>query len=715
MINISTGKFQILMTVNDKKKLEMLHVGAEILHPQDLLNSTPHVSPWLNKTCYAYPGWGGGTFHEPAAAFQFADGQIGCDLYYISHKEKDFEGGKIWEILLKDSFYPLEITLKYTACFTNHVIHQSVEVNNKGNEPLTIKQAASSFLRLRGREYQLSHLAGGWANENRLVEETLTRGIKVLDSREGVRTTRFQNPAALVSLDRPSTETEGEVLAVVLAYNGNWRLAFEVDDYGDLLIQGGINPYMGDWELEGGRILETPPMILTWSDKGRGEVTRQIHRWVNQVWLTDREEDVPVLLNSWEGAYFNVNHEVLEQFIEDAADIGAGMFVLDDGWFGSGEDARDHDRAGLGDWETNLAKFPQTLRPLAQKANKKGLKFGLWFEPEMVNPQSKLYREHPDWVINNPHHNAMVERFQLLLDLGNPEVEAYVFNILDKYLTEIPEIGYIKWDCNRQITSPGSAYVRKSQTHLYQEYEDAFIRIITKIRKKHPKVLIQACASGGGRINYAVLKYFHEYWTSDNTDPHQRIFMQWGTNIFYPARTTASHVTASPNHQTGRETPLKFRFDVAMTGRLGLELQPSQMTEEEKSFSRKAIKEYNRIRPVIFDGDLYRLQSPYTNPLASIMYVSQNKREAVVFTWLLERKQGDKYLPVKLQGLDENLRYRIKEINPRPQIDHPQANKLPPVLMVEGQDLGGDFLMKVGLTFEFLVHYDSSVVHLIAK
>jgi alpha-galactosidase len=712
VINITAGKFQMVLNGEQGKKLEMVHAGPVIKNAEEILIHRPPVFPWLNKTDWAYPVWGGGTFHEPAGAFTFSDGQISSDLFYDSHSIKNLEGGSLWEITLKDSYYPLIIVLQFRSWDAYSLLEQSVRIKNIGQESFTVNQSASGFLRLRGEEFHITHLAGSWANENRLIEEKLERGLKILESREGCRTTRHQNPSVLITRGTPSSESSGEVFGFTLAWDGNWRLAFERDDQDDILIQGGMNPYKGDWILPGNGELETPPLIMTWSGEGRGAISRQFHKWANEVKLARRKEEVPVLLNSWEGAYFGVNETLIKQFIEDAAEIGAGMFVLDDGWFGTGTEARDSDKAGLGDWETNKEKFPNGLRPLAQLAKEKGLKFGLWLEPEMVNPQSKLYQEHPDWIVNNPNHNPLGERFQLMLDLGNPKVEQYITNTLNSYITDIPEIGYIKWDCNRQITSTGSAQKRPSQTQIPKEYEDAFLRIIKALRDKHPTVLFQACASGGGRMNYGALEHFHEFWTSDNTDPYQRIFIQWGTGLFFPSRCMASHVTASPNHQTGRITPLKFRFDVAMSGRLGLELQPSRMTPEEKSFSQRAIKEYNRIRPLIFTGDLYRLRSPYTSPLASLMYVSQDKQYAILFAWLLDRKVGDNYAPIKLQGLNELLNYHVEEINPQPPVTDPSGIPLPRTLNFYDQTISGSYLVRFGVDFQFFTEYASAVVYL---
>ncbi|MDC7218785.1 MAG: alpha-galactosidase [Spirochaetales bacterium] len=715
MINISCGKWQIILKAQKESKLEIVHAGPLLSHPEEVINHRPPVFPWLNKTDWAYPVRGGGTFHEPAASFSFSDGQIGADLFFHSHTKKSFDDGALWEICLKDSHYPLEIILRFRTWDNYSVMEESVLIRNRGGEEIHINQAASGFLRLKGNDFWLTHLAGSWANENRLIEEKVERGLKILDSREGARTTRHQNPSLLLSRGRASTETSGEVFGLSLAWDGNWRLACEKDDQGDVLIQGGINPAGSQSVLPGGTEWKSPPLIMTWSGEGRGPISRQLHRWANDVKMAKRHEEVPVLLNSWEGAYFNVNSDTIKKFIHDAADIGAGMFVLDDGWFGQGDDARNSDKAGLGDWEINKEKFPQGLAPLAKKARDKGLKFGLWLEPEMVSPQSKLYREHPEWIVNNPHHQPLTERFQLMLDLSNREVEAYVFQTIDQYLCDIPEIGYIKWDCNRQITSPGSASSNPSTNDFFRHYEEAFLRIIKGLREKHPSLLFQACASGGGRMNYGALEQFHEFWTSDNTDPVQRLFIQWGSGLFYPARAMASHVTSSPNHQTGRTTPLKFRFDVAMSGRLGLELQPSHMSDEERTFSRRAIKEYNRIRPLVFDGDLYRLRAPYESPLTSILFVRPDKKEALLFAWLTQRFVGDNYSPLKLQGLDENLSYSLEEINPLPPMVDPSGIPLPRTSTLYDQTVSGSYLVNHGVEFQFFTEYSSAVVLLKAK
>jgi len=696
MINISSSRFQILLNPSDSGKLNMVYAGSPLKNPQQQLSMLRYDHPHRPRNFSPYPELGSGDINEPALIIKNSNGQMTLDLKYDSVSQIKLKDGHKWNILLKDSSYAVEVMLKYRTWHDSGIMEICSEIINKGSDAITIQQASSALVRLRSDRYFLTHFAGDWANEMNLEEEEITRGIKILDAKCGARTTRFQNPSLLISEHRNATETEGNVLGMSLAWDGNWRFTIEKDETGDLQVQGGISFFAGELSLEAGTNMENPKMLLAWSDAGKGSVSRQFHDWANRYGMAKRKSDVPVLLNSWEGAYFNVNQKLLESFIDDTAAIGAGLFVLDDGWFGNGKDTRDNDRAGLGDWDVNSEKFPEGLGPVADYAASKGLQFGLWFEPEMVNPQSTLYRDHPDWIINNPGHEKITERFQYILDLGNPEVEAFAEEALDKYLREIPSLTYIKWDCNRHITSPGSAFARKSQSSIWYEYEIAFLRIISSLRKKHPGVLFQACASGGGRMNYGALEHFHEFWTSDNTDPHQRVFIQWGTSHFFPARAMASHVTASPNHQTGRETPMKFRFTTAMAGRLGLELQPSMMTSEEKAFSIDAIKAYNNLRHIVFDGDLFRLTSPYDGPLATLMYVSKDKKEALVFGWLLNRKAGDYYAPVKLQGLNDNKHYVFTEICKREEIVTPEGIEVPPAVRSEGTPFSGDFLMKSG-------------------
>lgn len=380
--------------------------------------------------------------------------------------------------------------------------------------------------------------------------------------------------------------------------------------------------------------------------------------------------------------------------MDDIASMGGELFVMDDGWFGE-KYPRNSDNSSLGDWSVDKRKLPGGIQGLIDKASECGIDFGIWIEPEMTNRISELYERHPDWILKPESREPVYGRgaTQLVLDLANPRVQDFVVNVVDELMTAYPEIDYIKWDANMSIMNHGSQYLdNKSQSHLYIEYHRGFASVCERIRAKYPDLTIQACASGGGRANYGVLPWFDEFWVSDNTDALQRIYMQWGTSYFFPAMAMASHISASPNHQTSRSIPLKYRIDVAMSGRLGMEIQPKNMSTEEKDLCRKAIAEYKKIRPVVQFGDIYRLVSPYDGlNIASMMYCSKDKNEAVFYWWKLEHLYNEHFPRIKMKGLDPDKMYMVTEL------DRIDDSPLP----FEGKSFSGKYLMSTGLEIPY--------------
>ena len=405
------------------------------------------------------------------------------------------------------------------------------------------------------------------------------------------------------------------------------------------------------------------------------------------------------MLNSWEGVYFDINQKGMDQMMADIHSMGGELFVMDDGWFGT-KYPRVTDNCALGDWVVDTKKLPNGIEGLLNDARKNQVKFGIWIEPEMTNTTSMLYEKHPDWVIKAPKRDAVLGRggTQLVLDLSNPKVQDFVFGVVDNLLTKYPDIAYIKWDANMAIMNHGSQYLSAAdQSHLYIAYHQGFAKVIDRIRAKYKDVVIQCCASGGGRANWGMLRGFDEFWVSDNTDAMQRIYMQYGTSYFFPAIAMASHISAVPNHTVFRTTSLKYRIDVAMSGRLGMEIQPKNMTDEEKALCRKAISEYKEIRPVVQFGDLYRLVSPYDNQgLSSIMYVSEAKDKAVFYWWKLANFYNVHLPRVKMAGLDENKMYKVKELDV---IDNKPLD-------CEGKSYSGKYLMEHGLEMPYVHEVD---------
>ena len=433
---------------------------------------------------------------------------------------------------------------------------------------------------------------------------------------------------------------------------------------------------------------------MTYSDEGLSGASRNFHRWGREYKLANGDKLRKILLNSWEGVYFDINQEGMDQMMADIASMGGELFVMDDGWFGD-KYPRNKDNSSLGDWVVDQRKLPEGIEGLLADARKHGIKFGIWIEPEMTNTVSELYEQHPEWIIKAPQREPVLGRggTQLVLDLSNPEVQDFVFGVVDNLMTKYPEIDYIKWDANMPISNHGSQYLpADKQSHLYIEYHRGFARVCDRIRAKYPDLTIQACASGGGRANWGILPWFDEFWVSDDTDALQRVYMQWGTSYFFPAIAMASHISAAPNHQTFRTIPLKYRIDVAMSGRLGMEIQPKNMTDEEKTLCKNAIAEYKQIRPIVQLGDLYRLVSPYDKlGLASLMYVAPEKDKAVFYWWKTEHFVNQHLPRVVMAGLDPGKLYKVHELN--------RIDNVP--LSCEGKVYSGAYLMANGLEIPY--------------
>lgn len=529
---------------------------------------------------------------------------------------------------------------------------------------------------------------GTWANEGRILEEPVSRGYRVIKNIDGTRNAHTSRGEVMISLDGKPQENTGRVIGAALCWGGNYELRMQGKDSDYIHFFAGICPENSWYRLGKGETFTTPVLALSFSDRGLGQVSRNFHRWGRKYMLRHGDKERKVLLNSWEGVYFDIHEDGMARMMHELSSMGGELFVMDDGWFGR-KYRRLTDNSSLGDWTVDRKKLPHGIKWLVNTAKKEGIEFGIWIEPEMTNTVSELYGKHPDWVIKSPGREVVTGRggTQLVLDLSNPEVQDFVFGVLDGIMKENPEISYIKWDANMNISEAGSQYL-KDQSHIYIDYWKGFDKVCERVRRAYPDLVIQDCASGGGRANWGVLKYFDEFWVSDNTDAFQRIYMQWGASYFFPAIAMASHISATPNHTVFRTTSLKYRIDVAMSGRLGMEIQPANMTEKEKDLCRKAISEYKEVRPVVQFGDLYRLVSPYDGKgVASLMYSSEEKDRAVFFWWRLTNMYDEHPLRVRMDGLDPEKVYTVKELN---RID---VEPLP----YEGRRFSGRFLMENGL------------------
>ena len=682
---IQTKNTTMVLDVETGKQPQYVYYGAK-LSDYDLQNLQAPRDGRMD----AYPAYGMNCPAEAAVAMTHADGNMSTELFATDVTTQ----GSVTQITLKDPKYPVQVVLCYQARFDEDMIETWTEIKNGETKPITLTQFASCSLPIRRGNVWLSHFGGSWGNEARLIEEPIQLGQKVIKNKDGVRNAHTDHAEVMFSLDGKGRENSGDVIGAALCYSGNYQLKVETDDTEYHYFFAGINPDNSAYHLKKGETFTTPKVAFSFSKYGLSGVSRNFHKWGRKYMLAHGNKERKILLNSWEGVYFDINQQGMDQMMGDIASMGGELFVMDDGWFGV-KYPRKTDNCALGDWEVDTNKLPEGIEGLLRDAKKHGIKFGIWIEPEMTNSVSELYDAHPDWVVKAPKRDVVKGRggTQLVLDLANPKVQDFVFSIVDNLMTKYPEIDYIKWDANMAIMNHGSQYLTMNdQSHLYIEYHRGFEKVCQRVRAKYPNLTIQACASGGGRANWGVLPYFDEFWVSDNTDALQRIYMQWGTSYFFPAIAMASHISATPNHTVFRTTALKYRVDVAMSGRLGMEIQPKNMTDDEKELCRKAIAEYKQIRPIVQFGDIYRLVSPYDKQgLASLMYVDEQKSKSVFFWWKTESFQNEHLPRVKMAGLDASKNYKIHELN---RID------LRP-MDVEGKVFSGAYLMNHGLEMPY--------------
>lgn len=624
---------------------------------------------------------------EPAIQVKHADGNASLELKYVSHKKEQIDSNTtLTSILLKDPLYPFQITLFYKVWKRENVIEQWTEIWHNEKSAVLLEKFASANLYFNSKDFYLTTYPGQWAKEMQPIETKLSRGMKTVDSKLGARAMLLYSPNFVLAFDKPASENEGTVVLGQLAWSGNFKLEFEVDLYKNLRFISGINPYSSEYLLPPNEVFKTPALIYAISNNGTGEASRNLHFWARKYRVLDGQGNRLTLLNNWEATYFDFDEDKITALFKDAKNLGVDLFLLDDGWFGN-KYPRDSDKSGLGDWQENVKKLPNGIAHLMKEAKKEGVKFGIWIEPEMVNPKSELYENHLDWVIRQPERPEVYYRNQMVLDMANPEVQDFVYGIVDGLFTENPELAFIKWDCNAVIYNAYSEYLNKKglpQSHLYIEYVKGLYNVLERIRTKYPKVPMMLCSGGGGRGDYELLKYFTEFWPSDDTEPLERIYMQWDYSYFFPAITIDNHVT-----DWGKQ-PIKFRIDVASMGKLGFDIVASHLNESDMQFSKKAISNYHSFKDIVWHGDLFRLLNPHENDIAALMYVNADKSKAIMFNYLVNYRQrlATTEQPIKLNGLNPNKKYRIKEINIYPGTKS---------VINSEKVYSGDFLMKVGI------------------
>src|SRR5665648_20883 len=707
-IPIETAHNTLLLQTDANNHLLMTYFGVKLANTNEYqLVSSQNNQQDENGGIFNHAYTPAGTWNlvEPALSITHADGNISTELLYISHKtEQTDENVKTISILLADPVYKTEVTLFFKTYIKEDVVEQWSVIRNKEKGTLNMQKYASANLNFIAKDYYLTHFHGSWGREMKPEQTLLTHGIKTIDSKLGTRANLFEHPVFILSFDKPATETEGKVLLGTLAWSGNFKMDFEVDAYHNLRLISGINPFQSEYPLAEGEEFKTPSFIYTFSDQGMGQASRQLHRWARNYRIPDGNGSRLTLLNNWEATYFNFDQEKLVKLFADGKKLGVDLFLLDDGWFAN-KYPRNDDHAGLGDWTPNASKLPDGISYLVKEAGKAGIKFGIWVEPEMVNPKSELYEKHPDWVIRQTERPEHYFRNQLVLDLTNPEVQDYVFGIMDNLLGKNPEIAFIKWDCNSVIFNAQSAYLQKSkqkQSQLYVDYVRGLYKVLDRVRAAYPVVPMMLCSGGGGRVDYEALKYFTEFWPSDNTDPLERMFIQWNYSYFYPAIATCNHIT------DWSKVGLKYRTDVAMMGKMGYDIVVSDLSENDLKFSQQALKTYDSLKDMVWHGDLYRLASPDENPYASVMFVNDTKTKAVVINYVVTNRFNVTYspTPIRLTGLDATKKYRIQEINLYP------GTKT----TLNGSTIfSGDFLIKNGYNPDMNLRRTSVVLEVTAQ
>src|SRR5450432_3896348 len=679
VFRLDGGNSTYAFGVNEHGELQPLYwggrIGAKVVIPP--AKSNPEIASFdspYTTTPQEYAAWGAGLFTEPAVKITFADGNRDLVLHFVRATQSNPQS---LEILLKDISREVYVTLRYSIDSESGILARSANIENREKQPVVVEQAAAAQWTLPPARYTLSYLTGRWGGEWTLNQEPILGGARVIESHRG--TTGHQaNPWFAISRDagqHPAAPTvaedeHGEVWFGALAWSGSWRITVEHTQLDAVRVTGGFNPFDFGYKLKPGEHLETPIFYGGYSDHGLGGASRLLHHFEIAHILPQAPDPKlrPVIYNSWEATEFNVDEAGQVALAEKAASIGVDRFVMDDGWFGQ----RKNDHAGLGDWYVNPQKFPHGLKPLIDRVHALGMDFGLWVEPEMINPDSDLYRKHPDWVLNFPGRPRSESRNQLILNLARPDVRDYVEGFLDKLLSE-NDIAFLKWDYNRNWSEPGWDQVPvDEQKRVYVEFIRNLYGILADLRRKHPKVEIESCSGGGGRVDLGILRYTDEVWPSDNTDPFDRLSMQDGFSYAYTPQIMMAWVTDSPPRLNGRSTSLTYRMLSSMQGSLGIGANLNHWTAEDFATAKRLITAYHAVQRTIALGDLYRLVSPRDGSEKSATEtVSRDKNQAVVFAFTQSTQEGRGFPLLQLQGLDPEAQYALTFIEGKARPDTP--------------------------------------------
>ena len=696
-LRIATDETDFVLQTDREGRLCQTYFGEKLLHATDL----SELAPLTKKGHEAYATEDGRNFFEPALGVTHSNGNPSGRLRYVSSTTAPTNGGTQTDIVLRDEVYPLDVVLHYVAYERENVIETWSDIRHSEPGPVTLTRYASGLLYLGGGSYYLTEFTGDWAREVRPSTQQLQPGKKIVDSKLGSRAAMLASPFFEVGLGAPVEEGRGTVLMGTVEWTGNFSLTFEVDNAGVLRVVPGINPYASAYELAPGETFTTPRFTFTLSHEGTGHGSRNLHDWARRHALHNGTGSRMTLLNNWESTGFAFDEGRLRGLMGQARQLGVDAFLLDDGWFGR-KYPRNNDCTSLGDWTPAPDKLPGGIAALTRAASDPGVHFGLWVEPEMVSPKSELYEQHPDWAIGYPNRKPYYFRNQLVLDLANPEVQRYVAGTVVKLLTEHPDIAFVKWDCNSPIMNAWSPYLGRRQGRLYIDHVRGLYNVLHAVRRARPDVEMMLCAGGGGRCDYGALRHFDEFWPSDNTDPVERLYIQWGFSQFFPAKALCAHVTG-----WNGAADVKFRTDVASMCKLGFDIDPARLSANERAFCRQAVANWRSFAPAVMEGDQHRLVSPHTSNHMAVAYVSKDRGLGVLFAYDIHPRYDERPAAVRLEGLDPDRRYRVEEVNLMPGAR--------PSLPAHGRTFTGDYLMKVGLDVFTGRQMNSRVVRLTAE
>lgn len=697
VFNLSTPNTSYIFGIFKEKSLTHIYYGKRVesdFQIEDVYKQTDRAfSPIRdgfseNDLLQEYPCYGSTDLRLPAFHARFEDGSTVTKLDYkgyriepgkpkleglpASYVEDESEADTLY-VELVDSVGFIKVILIYTVYNTQDIITRSVKVVNEGNNNVELLRVMSMSMDIeQGRLYDFVHLQGAWARERHIERRPVLNGGIYIDSKRG-SSSHHHNPFICLA-EKNTTEDFGDAFGFGLVYSGNFVGGTEMNSEDYLRTYLGINDFNFRWILEPGKDFQAPEVIMTYSSEGFNKMSQNFHKLIRKRICRGKYRDTerPVLINNWEATYFDFNEEKIVNIAKTAKELGVELMVLDDGWFGK----RDSDNCSLGDWYVDKKKLPDGIEHLADEINDIGMKFGLWFEPEMVSPDSDLYRAHPEWAIQIKGRESSLGRNQLILDLSRGDVCDYIIGFMSDILSKT-KISYIKWDMNRNMSEPGSLLLPpEKQQEFSHRYMLGLYHVLETLTTNFPDVLFEGCSGGGGRFDLGMFYYYPQFWTSDDTDALERMYIQYGTSLLYPTSTMGAHVSAVPNHQVARTTSIETRGNLAMMGRFGYELDLGLLSDEEKEIVRQQIATYKKWGQTIHEADMYRLRSPFDTNNFAVEFLSEDKENVIVIYASILAKPNFKSDRVLLKGLDESATYRDIET---------------------GKTYGGDVLGNIGL------------------